>query len=143
MSNEITVVETAQPIANNSIIFSTIKGGTVADNIRIANAINSPDSLAEVNSGEIINVVDIICSHGIRKGRNNMPDTPCINTVFLLEDGNAVFTQSDGVARSVSTIATLFPDCGKSQGMEYLPLFIEEKQLKNGNTLKVVKVYQG
>ena len=123
---------------NSSIIFSTITAQGIDAAITIANAVNNPDSLNDVN--DVIAVVDILCTHGVRKGRNNLPDVPCVNTTLICKDGTALFSQSDGVARSASTIVTLFPDCGRSQGMEYLPLKVNEKLLKNGNTLKVLEI---
>ncbi|MBR2647631.1 MAG: hypothetical protein IKD55_02245 [Sediminibacterium sp.] len=133
-----TNTQAAQAVAG--LIFNTIATNTVEDAVKIANAINSPDSLAEVPEGTELHVCDIIASQGTRKGRNNMPDSPCINTVFILEDGTSVFTQSDGIARSVATFAALFPDCGRSQGLPYLRMIIEEKGLRNGNTLKVARL---
>lgn len=123
---------------NSNIIFSTITAQGIDAAITIANAVNNPDSLNDVN--DVIAVVDILCTHGVRKGRNNLPDTPCVNTTLICKDGTALFSQSDGVARSASTIVTLFPDCGRSQGMEYLPLRVNEKMLNNGNTLKVLEI---
>lgn len=139
MSNELMNVEQqASTLISNSVIFQTFAISTPADMAKIANAINSPDSMADIPAGVVMNVCDIICSHGVRKGRNGMPDTSCINTVLLLEDGTSLFTQSDGIARSIGTIASLFPDCGRSQGLKFLPMVVEEKQLRNGNTLKTI-----
>lgn len=140
MSTEIMNTQNMQASVVAGLIFNTISTNTVEDSVKIANAINSPDSLAEVPEGTELHVCDIIASQGTRKGRNNMPDSPCINTVFILEDGSSVFTQSDGIARSVATFAALFPDCGRSQGLPYLRMIIEEKGLRNGNTLKVARL---
>ena len=139
MSNELMNVEAqTTAVVNNTVIFQTFAISTPSDMAKIANAINSPDSMADIPAGVTMNVCDIICSHGMRKGRNGMPDTPCINTVLLLEDGTSLFTQSDGIARSIGTIVSLFPDCGRSQGLKFLPMIVEEKQLRNGNTLKTI-----
>ena len=140
MTEEIMSVTNQGIAIDNTVIFKTIEVKTPFDMARIANAINSPDSMNDVPVGTIMQVIDIICSRGIRKGRNGMPDVPCINTVLLLADGTSLFTQSDGIARSIGTLASLFPDCGRSQGLEYLPLIVEEKNLRSGNTLKTIRV---
>lgn len=121
--------------------FKTIQVESVMDAMRIANAINSPDSLADIPNGTLLHVVDVIGMQGSRKARQEgYPDTPCTNTVFLLDDGTSLFTQSDGIARSMETICTILPDCGRSQGMAYMPIFISEKKLRSGNTLKVAEL---
>jgi len=80
---------------------------------------------------------DAIQVPGVRKARNSSDsDTPCTNTYLIDVDGNAYFSQSDGVARSVSMVAAMFPDFGKSRECGYIELKLVEQNLPNGNTLK-------
>lgn len=102
---------------------------------KILNAINGAESLNN-HMYEPLKICDCITEPGSRRGRNNMPDTACINTYLIDVDGNAYFSQSDGVARSVYTINTLWSDFGKSTDEGYLLLQCVEKTLSNGNTIK-------
>lgn len=100
------------------------------------NAVNNADSLNN-HVGEELHICDCITEQGVRRGRNGMPDTPCINTYLIDVDGRAYFSQSDGVSRSVYTIASLWPDFGKvSEDDGYLCIKCVEKVLQNGNTVK-------
>lgn len=118
---------------------SANSGNDAAIKARIANAIISPDSLAESES-DIFYVTDIIKTPSMRKSRNGGEDTPCFATILALQDGTAVMSQSDGISRSVEIIMTLYPDCGRSDGYKYLPIKCVEKKLRNGNTLKSLVV---
>lgn len=136
--NELVTVDANVNAAANTVspvIFKTWKDDNSIDSaVKMANAMNNPDTLANVT--DVIAVTDIVCTKGTRKGRNGMPDTPCVNTTLLCKDGTALFSQSDGIARSASVIATLFPDCGRSRGLDFLPVRVVETKMNNGNTLK-------
>lgn len=88
--------------------------------------------------GEVIKVCDVITMPGVRKGRNGMPDTDCQNTYLIDVDGNAYFSQSDGVARSLQMFIALYPDLGKSTEKGCIELSCIEQELGNGNTLKTL-----
>lgn len=105
----------------------------------ILNAINSAQSLNSLKKGSKLKVTDCIQLIGIRKGRGNNVDTECVNTYLIDVDGNAYFTQSDGIARSVKMTVELFPDFGRSTEKGYLEVAITEQELANGNTLKSLK----
>jgi hypothetical protein len=83
-----------------------------------------------------IKVRDCITMPGVRKSRNGGHDTPCQNTYLIDTDGNAYFSQSDGVKRSVLMIFALFPQFGKETENGYIELKLVEQNLANGNTLK-------
>lgn len=135
MNELMTTEQNATVNATSPVIFKTWKDDNSIDSaVKMANAMNNPSTLADVV--DVIAVTDIVCTKGTRKGRNGMPDMPCINTTLLCADGSALFSQSDGVARSASVIATLFPDCGRSRGLDYLPIRVVESKMSNGNTLK-------
>ena len=75
---------------------------------------------------------------GIRKGRNGMPDVECQNTYLIDVNGNAYFSQSDGVARSLQMFVALYPDFGKSSEKGCVEIKCIEQPMNNGNTLKTL-----
>lgn len=120
---------------------STITLDTTQDKNRALRALNAAESLAAVivPDRDVFDVVDIFQTPGVRRSRvEGVPDTPCKNTYFLLADGRALMTQSDGIGRSVEMLLALYPDCGRSTDKGYLTLAIHEQKLPNGNTLKSV-----
>lgn len=102
------------------------------------NAVNNSISLAKIDDGTVLKVADVITTPGVRKGRNGQPDVSCQNTHLITEDGTAYFSQSDGIARSINMIMSLFPDCGGKDG--YLEMSVISEILPNGNTLKTLIV---
>lgn len=83
-----------------------------------------------------IKICDCITMPGKRKSRDGGNDTPCQNTYLIDTDGNAYFSQSDGVKRSVDMIYALFPQFGKETENGFIELKLVEQKLGNGNTLK-------
>lgn len=137
MSNELSF-----PISNNQpTMLSTINMDTDHDKNRALRALNSAESLASAvrPDQDLFEVVDILQTPGIRRSRQEgVPDFPCRNTYFLLADGRALMTQSDGIARSCDMLLALFPECGRNSEKGCLTLALHEQKLPNGNTLKSV-----
>lgn len=88
--------------------------------------------------GEVLQICDVMTTPGIRKGRNGNPDQTCQNTYLIDIDGNAYFSQSDGVARSLQMFIALYPDMGKSSEKGCVELVCTEQEMNNGNTLKTL-----
>lgn len=89
--------------------------------------------------GEIIKLCDVLTAPGVRKSRiPGVDDMPCQNTYLVDIDGNAYFSQSDGVAKSVNMLVTAFPTLDYN-GQGYIEVACVEKQLANGNSMKTVK----
>lgn len=122
-------------IAANGYI-NSVDMNSVEGKIAVANAVNNASSL-KTKTG-VMEIVDCITLPGVRVGRNNMPDTPCTNVYLIDKNGDAWFSQSDGIARSVRLIASLFPDFGKSLPDGALKVRVVEQELPNGNTLKTL-----
>lgn len=116
--------------AINTIDIDSIEGKKAA-----INALNNAHSLNDYPN-ETFNLRDVMMINGIRKGRGNAEDTECINTYFIDDKGEAYFTQSDGIARSMRNILMLLPELGKDTNEGYLPIKIVEEKLQNGNTIK-------
>lgn len=140
--NENTAIQTIEEDTNTAIIDAsafrvcTIDMDSDDDKMAFVKGYNSATPLSE-NVGVVINLKDVVCVNGIRKGRNGMPDTPCVNTYMMSDDGQTYYSQSDGVARSVMSLVAMFPTL-TYEGRDYIPVVCEEKQLSNGNTLKSI-----
>lgn len=90
--------------------------------------------------GEALKICDVFTTPGIRKGRGlGQVDTECQNTYLIDIDGVGYFSQSDGVARSINLLMAMRPNLGKDTEKGYIELVCVEKQLPNGNTLKILK----
>ena len=137
MSNELSIPTTG----NQNHMLSTITMDTDHDKNRALRALNSAESLAQavVADRDTFDVIDIFQTPGVRRSRmEGVDDTPCRNTYFLLTDGRALMTQSDGIARSCDMLLTIYPDCGRNSEKGYLTLAVHENKLSNGNTTKSV-----
>ena len=150
-------VYAAKVLSGNAVQINTLNTDTFDGKITALNALNNAVSLKDATNPLKIcdcialpgvrkgrnNTSDTECRialPGVRKGRNNTADTECQNTYLIDVDGNAYFTQSDGIARSVRMIYMLFPDFGKSSDVGYLKVRVVEKKLPNGNTIKSLVV---
>lgn len=138
-NDDMAIVSMEDIMSSNGNMINTLNLATNEGKINTLNAINNSQSLSDAND-TTLDICDCITMPGIRKGRGNMPDTECQNTYLIDKSGNAWFTQSDGIARSVKMIAMLFPDFGKSTADGCLHVHVEENQLKNGNTIKSLVV---
>lgn len=137
MSNELSIPTTG----NQNRMLSTITMDTDHDKNRALRALNSAESLAQavVADRDTFDVIDIFQTPGVRRSRmEGVDDTPCRNTYFLLTDGRALMTQSDGIARSCDMLLAIYPDCGRNSEKGYLTLAVHENKLSNGNTTKSV-----
>lgn len=142
MSTEITKSENTLATSDNvnfevpTSFINTYDMNTNEGKMKVVNAINNSLPLNDYMETEL-HIVDCVTMPGIRKGRNGMPDTGCINTHLIDVTGVSYFSQSDGVARAVQMFAALWPDFGKSTTDEgYLPVKCISQVLPNGNTLK-------
>ena len=135
MANELANVAAVNTGIKNQFI-STLDMDSVAGKIKVQRAYANADSLNDVPKDTILKICDVIITPGIRKGRKGAKDTECQNTYLIDIDGNAYFTQSDGIARDVNFIMYIFDDMGKSTEQGYLNIQIIEKKLGNGNTIK-------
>ena len=150
--DENTAIMTAEPVnaivgmadANGEIVYqasnySTIKPGTKEAVKIIANAANSAKSLnAAMEDGiDVFNVIGIMTEPGVRKSRDaNGVDMPCTNTTLVCEDGNAYFTQSEGIRKSADTLYKL----GVFEYGEAVALSVDVTKTGSGNTIKSLRM---
>lgn len=118
-------------ITTNSVddFFCTLAAESKRDKMVIAKAINSAEPLKDVTDNFVI--VGIMTTPGIR----TQSETPCTNTYLIREDGTALFSQSDGIARGARTIRAIFTPAEIADG---LMVFVREMKLANGRTMKTL-----
>lgn len=148
---ENTDIMTAEPVnafvgvpdANGEIIYQASNYNTITptkDTIKIiANAANSAKSLnAAIEGGiDVFNVIGVMTEPGVRRSRDaNVADAPCTNTTLVCEDGNAYFTQSEGIRKSVDTLCKL----GVFASGEVVALSVDVTKTGSGNTIKSLRM---
>ena len=141
MSNEImNVNENAIAKAENSADFEIPQGyictvdiTTIEGKLDVMNALNGSTSLAD-HVNETLMVKNIVTTQGARSRTGEA----CINTHLLLDDGTALFSQSDGVARSAQVLVALFTINGVCDFGDGIAIKCVEQKLPNGNTLKTL-----
>ena len=150
--DENTAIMTAEPVnaivamtdANGEVVYqasnySTIKPGTKEAVRIIANAANSAKSLNDAMEDgiDVFNVIGIMTEPGVRKSRDaNGVDVPCTNTRLVCEDGNAYFTQSEGIRKSADTMYKL----GVFEYGEPVALSVDVVKTASGNTIKSLRM---
>lgn len=139
MSNELMAMPAEQQYNTVSGFFNTLDLSTLEGKRASVNAYNSAESLNK-HVGEILEIVHAFTAPGVRAARGNGEDTPCQNTYLIDTNGHAYFSQSDGVARSINMIASVFGEFKLSDETPYLPIVCKENTLPNGNTLKTLEV---
>ena len=100
----------------------------------IFNATSNSDSLND-HMGEVIKLKGAFMTNGVRRGYNDAPDTPCINTYIVDENNKSYFTQSKGIARDMTNLLTLF----KGQ-IEGLNITIGERKLADNRSIKFIEL---
>lgn len=144
-------IMTAEPVnaivgvydANGEIIYQASNYSTITptkDTLKIiANAANSAKSLnAAIEGGvDVFNVIGVMTEPGVRRSRDaNGADTPCTNTTLVCDDGNAYFTQSEGIRKSVDTLCKL----GVFASGEVVALSVDVTKTGSGNTIKSLRM---
>lgn len=108
---------------------------TIEGKKRVINARNTAKSLNSIGD-KPLQVVGAYITEGQRS--RTFPPKPCANVYLFTADGDAYFSQSDGIARSVYDIADMFPDFARNEGG--LRLRVASTKLPNGNTLKALEL---
>lgn len=135
-----TAITTYEPAVTAQSI-STISEDTVENKLKIVSAVNAATSLndyvKENGTDATFMVTNIFTMPGVRKARAaGQSDMPCQNTYLILDTGECVMSQSDGIYRSAAAIVAMFPTLDLGDGSCGMRMRVQEKQLKNGNTIK-------
>lgn len=130
------VNETTGEIAEATIrTLCTLDVSTIEGKKQVINARNTAKSLNSIGD-KPLQVVGAYITEGQRT--RTFPPKPCANVYLFTKDGNAYFSQSEGIARSVYDIVDMFPDFAHNEGG--LKLRVASTPLPNGNTLKALEL---
>lgn len=140
MSDAIDTASVDNAVNDNVIYeFSSVRDDDIMAQAIVYNALTNAESLARVGD-TTLQIVDIVLTKGVRRGRGGQPDTACTNSYLIDVNGAAYFSQSDGVASSVRALIRAFrldkTDIRKTFPNGYIPLKCVDKPLPNGNTRK-------
>lgn len=99
--------------------------------VAIAKALNGSEPLKD-HMNEVLHLAGVITTPGVRaqSGAN------CTNNYLVLDDGTVLFSQSDGVTRSLKVIAALWG--GDLHDGKTVDVKCISQNLTNGNTLKTI-----
>ncbi len=137
--------ENAMTKAENNADFEIPRGyictvdiSTMDGKLDVMNALNGSTALAE-HEGETLLVKNIVTTQGVRSRTGET----CTNTHLILADGSCLFSQSDGVKRSVEVLVALFTINGVCDFGDGIPVKLHSQILPNGNTLKTLVPVRG
>ena len=99
--------------------------------VAIAKALNGSEPLKE-HMNEVLHLAGVITTPGVRAQSN----ANCTNNYLVLDDGKVLFSQSDGVTRSLKVIAALWG--GDLHDGKTVDVKCISQNLTNGNTLKTI-----
>ena len=116
----------------------TVDISTMDGKLDVMNALNGSTALAE-HEGETLLVKNIVTTQGTRSRTGEV----CTNTHLILADGSCLFSQSDGVKRSVEVLVALFTINGVCDFGDGIPVKLHSQKLPNGNTLKTLVPVRG
>lgn len=129
------MAETTEIITNDFNItdgyICTLDRTTDTGKVAIAKALNGSEPLKE-HMDEVLHLAGVITTPGVRaqSGAN------CTNNYLVLDDGTVLFSQSDGVTRSLKVIAALWG--GDMHDGKTVDFKCISQNLTNGNTLKTI-----
>ena len=127
--------ETTEIVTNDFNIsegfICTLDRTTDSGKVAIAKALNGSEPLKE-HMNEVLHLAGVITTPGVRaqSGAN------CTNNYLVLDDGTVLFSQSDGVTRSLKVIAALWG--GDLHDGKTVDVKCISQNLTNGNTLKTI-----
>lgn len=132
-NNEIQVANNDDNMAFNipSGYICTLDATTEGGKMAIAKALNGSSPLKN-EMDKPLELAGVITTPGTRAVSN----TPCTNNYMALADGTVLFSQSDGVTRSLKVIVALWGE-GMRNG-EPVKVKCIAQTLNNGNTLKTI-----
>ena len=109
----------------------TLDHTTTEGKVAIAKALNGSEPLKD-HMNEVLHLAGVITTPGVRaqSGAN------CTNNYLVLDNGTVLFSQSDGVTRSLKVIAALWG--GDLHDGKTVDVKCISQNLNNGNTLKTI-----
>lgn len=83
-------------------VYSTIDMNIPQNRIKLFNAHNSATSLKDIGETPF-NIVGVMAEEGERSNSKN----PCQNTYIFTDDGTVLFSQSNGIAKTINELVAL------------------------------------
>ena len=127
--------ETTEIVTNDFNIsegfICTLDHTTTEGKVAIAKALNGSEPLKD-HMNEVLHLAGVITTPGVRA----QSGAECTNNYLVLDDGNVLFSQSDGVTRSLKVIAALWG--GDLHDGKTVDVKCISQNLNNGNTLKTI-----
>lgn len=127
--------ETTEIVTNDFNIaegfICTLDRTTNEGKVAIAKALNGSEPLKE-HMDEVLHLAGAITTPGVRA----QSGVGCTNNYLVLDDGKVLFSQSDGVTRSLKVIAALWG--GDLHDGKTVDVKCISQNLTNGNTLKTI-----
>ena len=129
------MVETTEIVTNDFNItdgyICTLDRTTDTGKVAIAKALNGSEPLKD-HMDEVLHLAGVITTPGMR----SQTGEECTNNYLVLDDGTVLFSQSDGVTRSLKVIAALWS--GDLHDGKTIDVKCITQSLTNGNTLKTI-----
>lgn len=136
MANEIAKAETVEIIDETAFniptgYVCTLDMATQEGKIAVAKALNGSEPLKN-QMDTVLELAGVITTPGTRA----VSGVDCTNNYMILSDGSVLFSQSDGVTRSLKVIVALWGENLKNG--EIVNVKCTSQTLNNGNTLKTI-----
>ena len=131
MANENTTEIVASDFHITDGYICTLDRSTNEGKVAIAKALNGSEPLKD-HMNEVLHLAGVITTPGVRA----QSGSECTNNYLVLSDGTVLFSQSDGVARSLKVIAALWS--GDLHDGKTVDIKCIVQNLTNGNTLKTI-----
>ena len=109
----------------------TLDRTTDTGKVAIAKALNGSEPLKD-HMDEVLHLAGVITTPGTR----SQTGAECTNNYLVLDNGTVLFSQSDGVTRSLKVIAALW--AGDMHDGKTVDVKCITQNLTNGNTLKTI-----
>lgn len=127
--------ETTEIVTNDFNIsegfICTLDRTSTEGKVAIAKALNGSEPLKD-HMDEVLHLAGVITTPGVRA----QSGSECTNNYLVLDDGKVLFSQSDGVTRSLKVIAALWG--GDLHDGKTVDVKCISQNLTNGNTLKTI-----
>lgn len=127
--------ETTEIVTNDFNIsegfICTLDRTSTEGKVAIAKALNGSEPLKD-HMNEVLHLAGVITTPGVRA----QSGAECTNNYLVLDDGKVLFSQSDGVTRSLKIIAALWS--GDLHDGKTVDVKCISQNLTNGNTLKTI-----
>jgi len=127
--------ETTEIVTNDFNIsegfICTLDRTSTEGKVAIAKALNGSEPLKD-HMDEVLHLAGVITTPGVRA----QSGAECTNNYLVLDDGKVLFSQSDGVTRSLRVIAALWG--GDLHDGKTVDVKCISQNLTNGNTLKTI-----